>query len=81
MLLQVELNYLCETLFIILILSCKLQGKSFDYVTEYLSLGIAPNLEPIFTVEKDENDLITNKRLEYYINQTEKCIDLLPHWI
>lgn len=41
-LLQIELNYLCEVIFIILLFSCKIQGKSSDYMTEYLSLGIAP---------------------------------------
>ena len=46
-LLQAELDYICETIFFILTLLCKHQGKSSDYVTEYLSLGIAPELEPV----------------------------------
>lgn len=80
-LLQIELNYLCETIFIILLLSCKLQGKPSDYMTEYLCLGIAPDLEPILTVEKDLSNLTTNQRFSYYVSQTSKCIDSLPAWI
>lgn len=78
-LLQNELNLLCETIFFILTLSCEIQEKSSEYVTEYLCLGIAPHMEPIYSVSRDQID--QSDRLDYFSDQVDRCIESLPPWI
>lgn len=78
MLLENELTLLVEGIFFIYNLSSALTGNSEDIPTEHLVLGIAPSLEPIMSFE--EKELISD-RLNYYLQQVDKCLEQLPEWM
>jgi hypothetical protein len=75
---QNELNLLVEIIFFIYNYSNALNGKDEDIPTEYLVLGIPPNIEPVISFEGDE---FKSVRMDYYIKQVRDCIKELPTWL
>ena len=55
-----------------------MKGNKEEIPTEYLVLGIPPNIEPILSLE--DRDFVSD-RLDYYTNQTKACITELPSWL
>ena len=55
-----------------------MKGNKDEIPTEYLVLGIPPNIEPILSFE--DRDFVSD-RLDYYTNQTKACITELPSWL
>jgi hypothetical protein len=51
-----------------------LQGALIEIPTEFLVLGIPPDLEP---VQSFEDKHFTSERLEYYTFQAEECLKQL----
>ena len=50
---QNELNLLVEIIFFIYNYSNALSGKDEEIPTEYMVLGIPPNIEPVISFESD----------------------------
>ena len=67
-----------EIIFFIYNLNNELKGVREDIPTEYLVLGIPPNIEPILSLE--DKDFVSD-RLDYYTNQTKACITELHSWL